>query len=179
MLVSFDTKQNLSRSITPSPNSNAKQIVARPQALAVQRTRGLSVPQPPAATTAATAASNQNPNVLHPLGVNYRGQLLPTSRQASSNTSEGGGNRESSLDDSGVVDDHDEQEIMNIELANLPTTDVSIYIHYPPSHPIIHTHTQNIQRYNKYQVNSCNTHSHRHTQSTNKMEIYILNMIYD
>lgn len=60
---------------------------------------------------------NQNPNVLHPLGVNYRGQLLPTSRQASSNTSEGGGNRESSLDDSGVVDDHDEQEIESSQLA--------------------------------------------------------------
>lgn len=65
---------------------------------------------------------NQNPNVLHPLGVNYRGQLLPTSRQASSNTSEGGGNRESSLDDSGVVDDHEEQDI---ELAHLAGTDVS------------------------------------------------------
>lgn len=110
-----------------------KQIVARPQVLAVQRARGLSAtPQPSAATamvpasaSAVTVASNPNPNVLHPLGVNYRGQLLPTSRQASSNTSEGGGNRESSLDDSGVVDDHDEQEIMNIELANLPPTDVS------------------------------------------------------
>lgn len=57
------------------------------------------------------------------LGVNYRGQLLPTSRQASSNTSDGGGNRESSLDDSGVVDDHEEQDI---ELVNLPIAEVSI-----------------------------------------------------
>lgn len=80
--------------------------------LAVQRTRGLSTSQ---------AVPVQNPNVLHPLGVNYRGQLLPTSRQASSNTSEGGGNRESSLDDSGVVDDHEEQDI---ESANLQGTDV-------------------------------------------------------
>lgn len=38
------------------------------------------------------------------------GQLLMSSRQASSNASEGGVNRESSLDDSGVVDDHDEQD---------------------------------------------------------------------
>lgn len=90
--------------------------MARPQALAVQRTRGLPSPVIP----------NQNPNVLHPLGVNYRGQLLPTSRQASSNTSEGGGNRESSLDDSGVVDDHEEQDIVLMnELVQLPTTDVS------------------------------------------------------
>lgn len=119
--------------------------MARPQALAVQRARGLSASQPPAAT-AATAASNQNPNVLHPLGVNYRGQLLPTSRQASSNTSEGGGNRESSLDDSGVVDDHDEQEIMNIELANLPATDVSIHANRSteksPHLSLSHTQTQ-------------------------------------
>ncbi|XP_031618644.1 sodium channel protein 60E isoform X2 [Contarinia nasturtii] len=114
---------NTSRSITPSPNSNTKQIIARPQVLAVQRTRGLpsSSTATAAAAAAAQVASNQNPNVLHPLGVNYRGQLLPTSRQASSNTSEGGGNRESSLDDSGVVDDHEEQDI---ESANLQTTDL-------------------------------------------------------
>jgi hypothetical protein len=35
---------------------------------------------------------------------------MPSSRQASSNASEGGVNRESSLDDSGVVDDHEDQE---------------------------------------------------------------------
>lgn len=57
------------------------------------------------------------------LGVNYRGQLLPTSRQASSNTSDGGGNRELSLDDSGVVDDHEEQDI---ELVNLPIAEVGV-----------------------------------------------------
>lgn len=93
--------------------------MARPQALAVQRTRGIS-------SSSSQAIPNQNPNpnpnVLYPLGVNYRGQLLPTSRQASSNTSEGGGNRESSLDDSGVVDDHDEQDI---ESSHMATSDVS------------------------------------------------------
>ena len=36
---------------------------------------------------------------------------MPSSRQASSNASEGGVNRESSLDDSGVVDDHYEQDL--------------------------------------------------------------------
>uniref|UniRef100_A0A182QPZ0 Sodium channel protein n=1 Tax=Anopheles farauti TaxID=69004 RepID=A0A182QPZ0_9DIPT len=44
-------------------------------------------------------------------GPNYRGQLLLSSRQGSSNASEGGVNRESSLDDSGVVDDHEEQDV--------------------------------------------------------------------
>lgn len=47
-----------------------------------------------------------------PTGLHYRGQLLPSSRQASSNASEGGVNRESSLDDSGVVDDHEEQDVV-------------------------------------------------------------------
>uniref|UniRef100_A0A182M232 Sodium channel protein n=1 Tax=Anopheles culicifacies TaxID=139723 RepID=A0A182M232_9DIPT len=42
---------------------------------------------------------------------NYRGQLLLSSRQGSSNASEGGVNRESSLDDSGVVDDHEDQDV--------------------------------------------------------------------
>lgn len=56
-------------------------------------------------------------------GVNYKGQLLPGSRQASSNTSEGGVNRESSLDDSGVVDDHDDQDITT-ELVNASTIEV-------------------------------------------------------
>lgn len=56
------------------------------------------------------------------MGINYRGQLLPTSRQASSNASEGGGNRDSSLDDSGVVDDHDDQDH---ELTNLSSADVT------------------------------------------------------
>lgn len=153
--------------------------MARPQALAVQRARGLSASQPSAAT-AATAASNQNPNVLHPLGVNYRGQLLPTSRQASSNTSEGGGNRESSLDDSGVVDDHDEQEIMNIELANLPATDVSIHTpnqpttHLHPNHAHAHTHTnaQNKLTYtetrNGKQFNTCDADRQTDTKTHNQ-----------
>lgn len=47
---------------------------------------------------------------------------MPSSRQASSNASEGGGNRESSLDDSGVVDDHEDQDH---ELMNLSSADVT------------------------------------------------------
>lgn len=52
-----------------------------------------------------------DPNMLYPQ--DYRGQLMPSSRQTSSNASEGGTggyNRESSLDDSGVVDDLHEQD---------------------------------------------------------------------
>lgn len=51
---------------------------------------------------------------------------MPGSRQASSNASEGGVgvNRESSLDDSGVVDDHDDGQEMAIDLmhVHLPVT---------------------------------------------------------
>lgn len=60
-------------------------------------------------------------------GPNYRGQLLPFSRQTSSNASEGGGNRESSLDDSGVVDDHEEQDV---ELVNISTAEVNIFLFF-------------------------------------------------
>lgn len=52
------------------------------------------------------------------LGSTNRRQLS-TSRQASSNASEGGINRESSLDDSGVVDDHDDQDNTNTELVEV------------------------------------------------------------
>lgn len=52
---------------------------------------------------------------------------MPSSRQASSNASEGGGNRESSLDDSGVVDDHEEQDI---EVVNVSTAEVYFDIFY-------------------------------------------------
>ncbi|XP_037923835.1 sodium channel protein 60E isoform X3 [Hermetia illucens] len=86
-------------SATPSPVTSPKHTCTRPQTIAVQRAKG-----------EVSCQSVQNPNTLHPLGPNYRGQLLPGSRQASSNASEGGVNRESSLDDSGVVDDHDDHE---------------------------------------------------------------------
>ncbi|XP_055685880.1 sodium channel protein 60E isoform X1 [Lutzomyia longipalpis] len=105
------------RSVTPSPSPSPR------AALAIQRGRGVTV-----------QSTTQNPNTLHPLGANYRGQLLPTSRQASSNASEGGGvNRESSLDDSGVVDDHDEQDLAmellhaaNIEQLHRDVTPVTL-----------------------------------------------------
>lgn len=61
------------------------------------------------------------------IGINYRGQLMPGSRQASSNASEGGGiNRESSLDDSGVVDDHYEQDLTGTDLVN--ASNIEVYL---------------------------------------------------
>lgn len=52
--------------------------------------------------------------------VHYRGQLVAGSRQTSSNSEGGGGggvvNRESSLDDSGVVDDHEDGQDFGAEL---------------------------------------------------------------
>lgn len=61
-------------------------------------------------------------------GINYRGQLLPGSRQASSNASEGGGfNRESSLDDSGVVDDHYDPDTTGMDALNASNIEVIIF----------------------------------------------------
>lgn len=53
---------------------------------------------------------------IYDIGPQYRGQLGPHSRQASSNNSDGN-NRESSLDDSGVVDDHCEEDATSEDLA--------------------------------------------------------------
>lgn len=103
ILTDFVILQYNSRSITPSPSP--KHSVLRPQALVLQRTRGVVGKQN------VGQAATQNPNTLHPLS-GARNQLLLSSRQASSNASEGGYNRESSLDDSGVVDDHEEQEVI-------------------------------------------------------------------
>ncbi|XP_052895021.1 sodium channel protein 60E isoform X3 [Anopheles moucheti] len=97
-----------SRSVTPSPTPSPRHSIVRPQALAVQRAKGILTVGPP---QQQQQQQQQNNNTLHPLGPNYRGQLLLSSRQGSSNASEGGVNRESSLDDSGVVDDHEEQDV--------------------------------------------------------------------
>ena len=50
---------------------------------------------------------------------------MPGSRQASSNASEGPGafNRESSLDDSGVVDDHDDGQDLQMDLLHAVALD--------------------------------------------------------
>lgn len=103
--------QSKSRSGSPTPcqSPSHSATIVQPQALQMQCTQQNTVP------TNLHGAQNPNPiNTLHPLGVNYRGQLLSTSRQPSSNASEGGVNRESSLDDSGVVDDHDDQDITGV-----------------------------------------------------------------
>ncbi|XP_070490836.1 sodium channel protein 60E-like isoform X2 [Chironomus tepperi] len=101
---SIDTNKSATPSPNPSPrhsNTTVTETVVRPpQTLALQKTRGLlqqaqlnQLQQQHQATD-----DNENSNTLHPL----RGQLL-SSRQASSN-------RDSSLDDSGVVDDHEDNQ---------------------------------------------------------------------
>ncbi|XP_060654318.1 sodium channel protein 60E isoform X1 [Drosophila nasuta] len=64
----------------------------------------------------------KNPNMLYPS--DYKGQLITSSRQTSSNSS-GGVNRESSQDDSGVVDDHEEQDTAT-ELGHVSTVELAL-----------------------------------------------------
>lgn len=103
---------NKSRSVTPSPNPSPRHSsTIRPQVLTLQKNRGLLQKaqlnqlqqQSLTADGEENENENENSNTLHPL----RGQLL-SSRQASSN-------RDSSLDDSGVVDDHDDNQEVEME----------------------------------------------------------------
>jgi voltage-gated cation channel len=100
---------NKSRSATPTPNPSPRHSsTIRPQALALQqKNRGLlqqaQLNQLQQQNLAVESEENENSNTLHPL----RGQLL-SSRQASSN-------RDSSLDDSGVVDDHEDNQEVEVE----------------------------------------------------------------
>ncbi|XP_034476823.1 sodium channel protein 60E-like [Drosophila innubila] len=66
----------------------------------------------------------KNPNMLYPS--DYKGQLITSSRQTSSNSS-GGVNRESSQDDSGVVDDHEEQEQDTVnDIGHVSTVELAL-----------------------------------------------------
>lgn len=103
--------ENRSRSVTPSPNPSPRHSsTTRPQALALQKNRGLlqqaqlnQLQQQAITAGDGGEENNEDANTLHPL----RGQLL-SSRQASSN-------RDSSLDDSGVVDDHEDNQEVEVE----------------------------------------------------------------
>lgn len=107
--VDDNKSDNKSRSATPSPNPSPRHSsTIRPQALALQKGRGLlqqaQLNQLQQQALAVEGVDeNENSNTLHPL----RGQLL-SSRQASSN-------RDSSLDDSGVVDDHEDNQEVEVE----------------------------------------------------------------
>jgi voltage-gated cation channel len=101
---------NKSRSATPTPDPSPRHsssTIIRPQALALQKNRGLlqqaQLNQLQQQSLQDDSVENENSNTLHPL----RGQLL-SSRQASSN-------RDSSLDDSGVVDDHEDNQEVEVE----------------------------------------------------------------
>lgn len=118
-----------SRSATPSPSPSPRHSSVRPQALALTKNRGLlqqaqlnqlqqqalTEPNIDIETNNGDPNAVEVSNTLHPLGVNYRGQLQQTSRQASSN-------RDSSLDDSGVVDDHEDTQ--DNELVHASTIEV-------------------------------------------------------
>ncbi|XP_017892199.1 sodium channel protein 60E-like isoform X2 [Ceratina calcarata] len=80
-----------SRSVTPSPNPSPRHSCVRPSHLVLQN-------------VSPRTAEN---NAVHRLAPN-RGMLH--SRQASSNS-----NQQSSLDDSGVVDDHDGDDVTSVE----------------------------------------------------------------
>lgn len=126
-----DDSPHKSRSATPSPSPSPRHSSVRPQALSLTKNRGLlqqaqlNQLQQQALTEPnidnETTENGGDPNAvevsnsLHPLGVNYRGQLQQTSRQASSN-------RDSSLDDSGVVDDHEDTQ--DNELVHASTIEV-------------------------------------------------------
>lgn len=101
--------ESKSRSATPTPNPSPRHSsTIRPQQLALQqKNRGLlqqaQLNQLQQQNLALESEENENSNTLHPL----RGQLV-SSRQASSN-------RDSSLDDSGVVDDHEDNQEVEVE----------------------------------------------------------------
>ncbi|XP_054090096.1 sodium channel protein 60E [Zeugodacus cucurbitae] len=95
---------------------------------------------------------NKNPNMLYPS--DYKGQLLPGSRQASSNSS--GVNRESSQDDSGVVDDHEEQEagteMVNVSTVELPNELTSVTLALSPREVRLIKCNGNIARIKKHNI---------------------------
>ncbi|EDX08637.1 GD11909, partial [Drosophila simulans] len=68
-----------------------------------------------------TGVGVKNPNMLYPS--DYKGQLIASSGQPSSNSS--GVNRESSQDDSGVVDDHEEQDTTN-DMGHVSTVELAL-----------------------------------------------------
>lgn len=124
---------NKSRSATPTPNPSPRHssTIIRPQALALTKNRGLlqqaqlNQLQQQFLAVESEDNENSNSNTLHPL----RGQLL-SSRQASSN-------RDSSLDDSGVVDDHEDNQ--EVEVEHPSNMEVSrLHSAYLSSYPINH-----------------------------------------
>ncbi|XP_017482425.1 PREDICTED: sodium channel protein 60E [Rhagoletis zephyria] len=178
--------QNKSRSVTPSPGPSPRHSNAeRPKQLQLQHTttqqqqqqqqllpaptaqqqqQQQQKPQTPQALTpkeAQTARTricfqedggNKNPNMLYPS--DYKGQLVPGSRQASSNSS--GVNRESSQDDSGVVDDHEEQEtgteMVNVSTVELPNELTSVTLALSPREVRLIKCNGNIARIKKHNI---------------------------
>lgn len=93
------------RSVTPSPSPSPRHSRGSP------RPQQLPLPLPP---PKHVQLPEKTSNTLAP------NRLGPHSRQTSSNTSEGN-NRESSLDDSGVVDDHEEGDATSEDVSHAPS----------------------------------------------------------
>jgi len=134
---------NKSHSATPSPGPSPRHSATeRPSALTMQAQKqyqqmeqqhklaksGSGGSNTPMAPTPKGRISFQdsgmgvkNPNMLYPS--DYKGQLIANSGQPSSNSS--GVNRESSQDDSGVVDDHEEQDTTN-DMGHVSTVELAL-----------------------------------------------------
>ncbi|XP_063905113.1 sodium channel protein 60E isoform X3 [Zophobas morio] len=101
-----------SRSVTPSPSPSPRHSRSSP------RPQMLPLPLPPPKHVQLAGATLHPSNMLAPARPGL------SSRQASSNSGEGN-NRESSLDDSGVVDDHETE-------GDATSEDVASHVPQPP-----------------------------------------------
>ncbi|XP_065166604.1 sodium channel protein 60E isoform X3 [Atheta coriaria] len=103
-------KQKSSRSVTPSPSPSPRNSRAsnspRPQLL----------PLPLPAPKHVQLSDPKCPDTLQSANTLAPHRLGPHSRQTSSNSE--GNNRESSLDDSGVVDDHDDGDVTSEDVGS-------------------------------------------------------------
>ncbi|GJQ76730.1 hypothetical protein Trydic_g15575 [Trypoxylus dichotomus] len=96
-----------SRSVTPSPSPSPKHSRGSP------KPQALPLPLPP--PKHVQLADPKFSDTLRPSNTLAPNRLGPQSRQTSSNSE--GNNRESSLDDSGVVDDHEDGDITSEDVA--------------------------------------------------------------
>ncbi|XP_036331768.1 sodium channel protein 60E [Rhagoletis pomonella] len=154
----------LQHTTTQQQQQQQQQLLPAPTAQQQQLQQQQQKPQTPQALTpkeAQTARTricfqedggNKNPNMLYPS--DYKGQLVPGSRQASSNSS--GVNRESSQDDSGVVDDHEEQEtgteMVNVSTVELPNELTSVTLALSPREVRLIKCNGNIARIKKHNI---------------------------
>lgn len=153
-LTTIPQQQQQQQQLLPTPIAQQQQQLNESQQQTQPTPQALT---PKEAQTARTRIcfqedGNKNPNMLYPS--DYKGQLLPGSRQASSNSS--GVNRESSQDDSGVVDDHEEQEagteMVNVSTVELPNELTSVTLALSPREVRLIKCNGNIARIKKHNI---------------------------